>query len=175
MTRIAFVSLLAIWVACGDKATTKKTVPKPPAVATVEAPVEPKQQPTAPNIGVSNDIAKACRLRFANVQEAPKFAYDQEELLPADRDMLQQVAECLTRGPLQHARVELVGRADPRGTDEYNLALGNRRAYTVRSYLQRLGVAPDRLAPTTRGEIDASGVDDTGWQADRRVDLQLAN
>jgi peptidoglycan-associated lipoprotein len=124
---------------------------------------------------VSDDIAKQCRLRFANVQEAPKFGYDEEELLPADRDMLQQVAECLTRGPLKNAKVDLVGRTDPRGTDEYNLGLGNRRAYHIRSYLQRLGVPPDRLSPTTRGETEATGNDETGWQNDRRVDLQLAN
>lgn len=109
------------------------------------------------------------------MKAAPKFGYDEEELAPADRDLLQQVADCLTLGPLKNARVDLVGRTDPRGTDEYNLALGNRRAYSVRTYLQRLGVPPDRLSPTTRGEIDATGADESGWQTDRRVDLELAN
>lgn len=138
-----------------------------PAAATV--------QPASPNVGVSDDLAKRCGLRFGSAEQAPKFSYDQADLLPADRDVLQQVADCLTHGPLQGKNVALIGRTDPRGTDEYNLGLGTRRAETVRTYLERLGVPAKRLAPTTRGEIDASGSDESGWQRDRRVDLELAN
>ncbi len=176
MKRPATFILLSIMAFACSKAATKQTIP-PPEQATVDtpAPREATPPPTAPNVGVSDDIAKQCRLRFANVRAAPKFGYDDEDLLPADRDILQQVADCLTRGPLKNAKVDLVGRTDPRGTDEYNLALGNRRAYSVRSYLQRLGVPPDRLSPTTRGEIDATGAEEAGWQTDRRVDLELAN
>lgn len=83
------------------------------------------------------------------------------------------VSQDLTRGPLRDRSVRLVGRADPRGTDEYNLALGTRRAQAVRTYLQRLGVSAARLNPTTRGDLDAVGDDERGWQRDRRVDLQL--
>lgn len=121
----------------------------------------------------SDDLVKQCTLQFASVEQAPKFGFDQAELLPADRDVLEQVAECLTRGPLKDRAVRLVGRADPRGTDEYNLALGTRRAQAVGSYLLRLGVPAPRLTPTTRGDLDAVGDDETGWQRDRRVDLQL--
>lgn len=176
MTRPVTVALLFIVVSACSKTATKQTIPPPKAITSVEtSPAPTASAPPAPNVGVSDDISKQCRLRFANVQAAPKFGYDEEELLPADRDILQQVADCLTRGPLKNAKVDLVGRTDPRGTDEYNLALGNRRAYSVRSYLQRLGVPPDRLSPTTRGEIDATGAEEAGWQTDRRVDLQLAN
>ncbi len=114
-------------------------------------------------------------MRFANIEGAPKFGYNDDDLIATDRDVLQQVAECLVRGPLKGKAVQLVGHADPRGTDEYNLGLGTRRAETVRSYLLRLGVSGDRLSPTTRGELDANGVDESGWQRDRRVDLQLVN
>jgi peptidoglycan-associated lipoprotein len=126
-------------------------------------------------VGVSGDLASQCKLRFSNSEQAPKFGFDDSDLLPADRDILQQVAECLTKGPLQGRSVQLVGRTDPRGTDEYNLGLGSKRAYSVKTYLERLGVPSSRLAPTTKGEIDAVGNDDTGWQRDRRVDLQLVN
>ena len=171
-----WVASLFIAASCG-KSATKQTIPPPSASSEDPAPTSSAvtPPPTAPNVGVSNDIAQQCKLRFANVKAAPKFGYDEEELAPADRDLLQQVANCLTLGPLKNARVDLVGRTDPRGTDEYNLALGNRRAYSVRTYLQRLGVPPDRLSPTTRGEIDATGADESGWQTDRRVDLELAN
>jgi peptidoglycan-associated lipoprotein len=88
---------------------------------------------------------------------------------------LQQVADCLTKGPLKGRSVKLVGRADPRGTDEYNLGLGSRRAESVRSYLTRLGVPAARLSPSTRGDLDASGTDETSYRRDRRVDLKLVN
>jgi peptidoglycan-associated lipoprotein len=124
---------------------------------------------------VSEDLAKQCALRFANADAAPRFSLDEAELLPEDRNILEQVAHCLTRGPLQARSVELIGRADPRGTDEYNLGLGTRRAESVRAFLQRLGVPASRLSPMTRGELDASGTDESSWQRDRRVDLELVN
>jgi peptidoglycan-associated lipoprotein len=129
----------------------------------------------SPNVGVSDELTKKCSLRFASVEQTPKFGYDAAELMQSDRDVLQQIAECLVRGPMKGRSVQLVGRADPRGTEEYNLGLGTRRAETVRSYLERLGVPASRMAPTTRGEIDATGADEPGWQRDRRVDLQLVN
>ena len=154
----------------------KKQPVAPPVAASQPAPAATvESKPASANVSVSDDLARRCKLQFASVEQAPKFAYNDSELLPSDRDVLQQVADCLTRGPLQGHTVQLVGRADPRGTDEYNLALGTRRAATVRTYLERLGVPSQRLSPTTRGEIDASGSDEVGWQRDRRVDLQLAN
>lgn len=172
MTRLLLVVALA---ACGGKTAKKQTVAPPVATSQPTPAATETKAPTSPNVSVSDDLARRCKLKFASVEQAPKFAYNDAELLPSDRDILQQVAECLTRGPLQGHTVQLVGRADPRGTDEYNLALGTRRAETVRTYLQRLGVPSQRLTPTTRGEIDASGSDELGWQRDRRVDLQLAN
>ena len=62
---------------------------------------------------------------------------------------------------------------DPRGTEEYNLGLGSRRAANVGTYLERLGVGQPQLAVTTRGSLDAAGTDESGWSKDRRVDVQL--
>jgi peptidoglycan-associated lipoprotein len=164
---------------CGSKALKKLPIPPPaePAPAAQATAVPPNAQPVAasPNVGVDDELARKCSLHFANPHQAPKFGYDAADLLPSDRDILQQVADCLTRGPLQGRSVKLVGRTDPRGTDEYNLALGTRRAENVRTYLERLGVPARSLSPTTRGEVDASGSDEAGWQRDRRVDLQLVN
>jgi peptidoglycan-associated lipoprotein len=165
--------LLAFLASCGSKSAQKQ--PVAPMPTSHPAPAATQAKAASPNVGVSDDLARTCKLKLANVEQAPKFAYNDSELLPSDRDVLQQVADCLTRGPLQGHKVQLVGRADPRGTDEYNLALGTRRAETVRTYLQRLGVPSTRITPTTRGEIDASGADELGWQRDRRVDLKLAN
>jgi outer membrane protein OmpA-like peptidoglycan-associated protein len=162
---------------CGNKPAKKPFLPSPaaPSAQATPAALDKPAVAGSPNVGVSDDLVKRCRLQFANVEHAPKFAYDESDLLPADRDVLQQVADCLVRGPLQGTRVQLVGRADPRGTEEYNLGLGTRRAETVRVYLERLGVPADRMAATTRGDLDASGVSESGWQRDRRVDLKLVN
>lgn len=167
--------LAALLVGCGSSAKRRSDPTSKPSVATAARPAvgPPASTAVSPNLSVSQDLASQCSLRFANVEQAPKFAFDQTELLPADRDVLEQIAECLTRGPLRDRSVRLVGRADPRGTDEYNLALGTRRAQAVRTYLQRLGVSAARLNPTTRGDLDAVGDDERGWQRDRRVDLQL--
>jgi outer membrane protein OmpA-like peptidoglycan-associated protein len=165
---------VAISFGCSSKAKPPPVTPTSTGTSTSEAPKPaPKSVPASPNVSVSDDLAKQCRLRFTNVEQAPNFDYNATELLPADRDVLQQIADCLIRGPLKGKNVQLVGRADPRGTDEYNLGLGAKRAETIKTYLQRLGVPAARLAPTTRGELDAAGVDETGWERDRRVDLQL--
>jgi peptidoglycan-associated lipoprotein len=66
--------------------------------------------------------------------------------------------------------VNLVGRADSRGTPEYNMALSDRRAQAAKEYLQRLGIQSARLVPVPRGELDATGTEESGWAKDRRVD-----
>lgn len=126
----------------------------------------------SPNLAVDDALGKRCGLQLGNVAKAPKFSFDDAGLLPEDRAVLDQVAICLTTGPLRGHGLQLIGRADPRGTEEYNLGLGQRRAQMVDDYLTRSGVAANRVTATTRGELDAHGVDEAGWQVDRRVDLQ---
>jgi peptidoglycan-associated lipoprotein len=145
--------------------------------ATAPEPAPPTPPPVAvsPNLSVAGDLARQCALRFNSTPQAPKFDFDRFELLPEDRDVLGQVANCLTSGPLRGRTVQLVGRADPRGTEEYNLGLGTRRAESVLEYLQHLGVSPGQLSQTTRGALDATGTNETGWHEDRRVDLRMAS
>jgi peptidoglycan-associated lipoprotein len=133
---------------------------------------EAKQTPPAPvstNLSAADDLVQKCSLQVT--QDKPTFDFDQFELTSQDRAVLQQVATCLTTGPLKGKQLELVGRADPRGTEEYNLGLGDRRAHTVGEYLERLGVK--KIDAKTRGALDASGTDESSWRQDRRVDLQV--
>jgi peptidoglycan-associated lipoprotein len=94
-------------------------------------------------------------------------------ILPEDRDVLALVAQCLTTGALKGRSLKLVGRADPRGTTEYNMALGERRANAVLKYLTALGVNASQLSDTSRGSLDAKAGDEAVWKQDRRVDLDL--
>jgi peptidoglycan-associated lipoprotein len=156
-------------------ATKKPTEVAPASRAATAQAVPAATKPVSTNVAVDNDLAAQCKLTFANVDHAPKFGYDAAELTASDRDVLQKVAQCVLNGPLKGRTVSLVGRADPRGTSEYNLGLGTQRAESVRTYLQRLGVPAKQLTPTTRGDLDAHGTDEASWQKDRRVDLKLGS
>jgi peptidoglycan-associated lipoprotein len=176
-----FLVLAMSMAACSkDK---PKTTPKPPDTAKTEPPAKKEDKPApvvtnndmvSPNIGVSGDILAACKLTVAKGTANPNFDYDKDDLMPEDKAVLEQVATCLSSGSLKGRSVELIGRADPRGTEEYNLGLGSRRSNTVGQYLTRLGVAQAQLGETTRGALDATGTDEAGWKKDRRVDIVLA-
>jgi peptidoglycan-associated lipoprotein len=167
----------AALAACSKKQNTKVEEPDDTTevadttpIKTEGAPVD--NTPVSPNLSISSDLAAACNIT-KNADIPPNFAYDQVELLPEDRAVLEQIATCLTSGPLKGRALTLVGRADPRGTEEYNLGLGARRAQSVSDYLHKLGVTSPQLAETTKGDLEASGSDESGWQKDRRVDLEL--
>lgn len=177
MKKVALVvaaPLFALAVACGDS-------PKPPATPTPPPPPAETPVTSAPAntekmaVNVDDGILKACNLKFANVEEAPKFDFDSEQLTDSEKAVLEQVAKCLTTGPLKGRAVDLVGRADPRGETEYNMTLGAKRARAAHSFLSGLGVANDKLFDTSRGMLDATGTEEQGWRKDRRVDIKLRN
>lgn len=102
--------------------------------------------------------------------EPVTFATDNAQLDEAARHNLQSAADCLQR---EHTtRYVLIGRCDPRGTSEYNLALGQRRATIVQHYLMSLGVGEDRILTSSEGSEAASGTDEASWARDRRVDFR---
>lgn len=176
--KLAICLLLVMGAGCSKDKTAATTLPAKsppaPAAATDSKPVEQTATtvPVSQSVTVSGDLAQACGLQEQRTLD-PHFAYDRDELTKQDRDVLSQIATCLTTGPLAGRSVGLVGRADPRGTEEYNLGLGSRRAQSVSDFLGRLGVKSSQLSPTTRGALDARGSDEAGWREDRRVDLEL--
>jgi peptidoglycan-associated lipoprotein len=85
-------------------------------------------------VNISDEIRQACGI-VDNTERAPHFDFDSSDLSPPERDLLSQVAKCLTEGPLKGRSIQLVGRADPRGEQEYNMELGERRADQVKHYL----------------------------------------
>ena len=140
----------------------------------IPEPVETTAARMPKGIKPSDELIKLCKITFnANTDRAPKFAFDESEVLPQDRDVLVQIARCVTTGPLRGRGLALVGRADPRGETEYNMILGEHRAESVSLYLSLLGVEPEKMAKTSRGELDADGADENGWSHDRRVDIDL--
>ena len=87
------------------------------------------------------------------------------------RDALDANARCLRAKP--SLAITVVGMTDPRGTEEYNLALGEGRARTVHRYLTQLGVDEQRATFRSMGEEMATGEDEAGWARDRRADVEV--
>lgn len=125
----------------------------------------------SPSVSVSGDILTACQLKLGNAAE---FGFDDSALNDADRNALDAVATCFTSGPLQGSRMRIIGRADPRGSDQYNMDLGQRRATSVSEYLTVRGIGNGRIEQTSRGALEATGIDEGGWANDRRVDITIA-
>jgi peptidoglycan-associated lipoprotein len=98
------------------------------------------------------------------------FDFDQSAVRPSDRPALQEAADYLMRNP--GAKLLIEGHCDWRGTSEYNLALGERRAGNARDYLLSLGISADRVEIVSMGDLEATEVsDEVQLQQDRRADL----
>ena len=128
-------------------------------------------RPVSPSINVSEQLLAKCNMDLDDAGKAPKFDFDKSDLLPADLAVLKKIAECFTTGPLKGKGLLLVGRADPRGTIEYNDRLGMRRADSVSDFLEQNGIEERRIERTSRGKRDATGHDEATWAVDRRVDV----
>lgn len=96
------------------------------------------------------------------------FGFDDSVLDQASKDSIAAAVDCFRRNGAP-ANLHLTGATDPRGTEEYNLALGERRAQSVRTYLISLGVESEKVHVSSVGHEMASGTDESGWQRDRRV------
>lgn len=113
----------------------------------------------------------AARRAFEN--ERIYFAFDDATLTAEAQRILRRKAEYLRRNPGAGLRIE--GHCDERGTSEYNLALGDRRAESVKSFLVGLGIGPGRLSTISYGEerpLDPSA-NEAAWAMNRRAEFQL--
>jgi peptidoglycan-associated lipoprotein len=174
---LLLASMVAL--ACGSD-------PKPPPAApatSARAPVKPTPAPepladdkkktdvpSRSQINISDEIRKACGISDADAY----FAFDSANIRPQDHKVLAQLADCFATGPLKGRNMRLVGHADPRGDGEYNMVLGGRRAENVKEFIGQKGLGSNRMETTSRGEMDSTGTDESGWSRDRRVDILLA-
>ena len=103
------------------------------------------------------------------------FNTDEFNVDSADATALRRQAEYLTQYPNARATVE--GHADERGTRDYNLALGERRANSAKNYLVSLGVSESRLRTVSQGEERpaAMGADEAAWARNRRAVTLMIN
>lgn len=101
------------------------------------------------------------------------FEYDQSEITEQSRAALD------AKLPLLNAntglRMRITGHTDNRGSDEYNVALGQRRAETVKRYLVQRGIDASRIETVSRGEEQpvAQGDDESAWSQNRRAEFEI--
>jgi peptidoglycan-associated lipoprotein len=139
-----------------------QSAPKQEAAATgagTVAPPAPTQ--TGPAPGSRADFE-------ANVGDRVFFGYDRYDLQPEATATLDRQAAWLKKYPAVTVTVE--GHCDERGTREYNLALGERRATAVKNYLTALGVDPARLQTISYGKEKpaVTGSNESAWAQNRR-------
>jgi peptidoglycan-associated lipoprotein len=159
--------VLGLLAACSSN---KSSAPPPVAPAAPPPPlVADSKSPKAGVIHIASDIRKACGISDTDAH----FAFDSASLGQVDRPVLTQLATCFTTGPLKGREMRLVGHADPRGGDDYNMVLGGSRADTVKTFMTMKGVPNSQIATSSRGEMDARGTDEHSWAEDRRVDVML--
>lgn len=171
------LGLFSTLVACGSDPPPPAESPdgnlgatNPPPKMDTNANGQDTSSPTAGSINIEDRILKAC----GNIPTA-RFAFDSADIKGDAARSLDALAACFTTGKLKGHAMKLVGHADPRGQEDYNLALGQRRAGSVKNYLVRKGMSDAKVSATSRGELEASGVDEGGWARDRKVDVLLAD
>lgn len=133
----------------------EETIVAAPPTTITTAPLTPLEKPT-----------------LADLQVVP-FAYDQHLLSDEARDII--AANAATLKATGKVMFQLAGHCDERGSDQYNIALGERRAEAVLAYLVELGIDAGRMETVSFGEekpLDA-GHDESAWVKNRRVEFVL--
>jgi len=159
---------------------------KKPVAETMPAVDQPDATAQTDSIGTIQDAA----LNDAAASEQPPmtdpatltvaletihFAFDQHTLSTESREILAQNVVLLQTNP--KLKIAIEGHCDERGSDEYNLALGERRAQAARGYMATLGVAPERMATISYGEempADPTSGEEA-WARNRRAAFKVQN
>jgi len=148
---LAFAGLISFGlVGCGTQKAAVKPEPEPAPVVKEE----PKPEPVKP-------------LEF----DKAFFSYNLATLSSSAKTALKKDVDLLLTRP--EVKINVDGHCDERGTDEYNMDLGWKRAYAVRDYLKKMGIDESRLFPASYGRSRPAvvGNDEGTWNRNRRVEL----
>jgi peptidoglycan-associated lipoprotein len=184
ITLLAGLSMAALVSGgCANKDVVKTEEPVPvtakttPEQATADA-AKPVQQPSTKSDENRIEPAKPAEVAApapaAAVLETVYFDFDNSDLRQDARNVLSKNAETLLKS-MKDAKIKIEGHCDERGSAEYNLALGERRAKSVQQYLLTLGVQADRLSFISYGKEKPAvqGNDEAAWAKNRRAEFVL--
>lgn len=155
--------ILLLFGSCAKKPKVKEE-PKPPTTKTEEI--------TPPETG-KEEVTK--RVITQDDLQPIYFDFDKYDLRPGDREILSLNVVVLKENTTVKIRIE--GNCDERGTVEYNLALGERRAAAARDYLINLGIDPDRISIISYGKERPKypGHNEEAWSKNRRDDFVIVS
>lgn len=190
ITLLAGLSMAAlVFGGCANKETVKSEEPLPVTAKTEPAKAEQIKPEAAKPVEQPYTQPEENKIVAAKTTETPEviapaatvmletvyFDFDKSELRQDSRDVLSRNAEILLKSKLG-ANIKIEGHCDERGSAEYNLALGERRAKSVQQYLLSLGVQPDRLSVISYGKEKPAvqGNDEGSWAKNRRAEFLLA-
>jgi peptidoglycan-associated lipoprotein len=158
-TRASAIATLCLLGALGCQSTKGK-------------PMESVHTPSPPM--TRNEAPAPAPMKATPELEVVYFDFERWELRDDARSALKENAQQLKESA-QWTRLTIEGHCDERGSEEYNLALGERRAGVVSRYLKDLGVPASRLQTVSYGENRpaVAGHDETAWQQNRRAELKL--
>jgi len=161
-------------VTARTEAVKQAEAAKAEAAKTIQAPVaktdENRIEPAKPADAATAALAPASAPGFETVY----FDFDRSDLRQDARNVLSKNAETMLKS-MKTAKIKIEGHCDERGSAEYNLALGERRAKSVQQYLLTLGVQPDRLSVISYGKEKPAvqGNDEEAWAKNRRAEFVL--
>jgi peptidoglycan-associated lipoprotein len=163
------LAAVAVVTACGRKEPPEQPAPEP----IMEETRAPEPAP-APAAAPAPDNSALLRQR-ATLEERIHFAFNSAELSAEAQQRLASKAAILTAD--QSIRIRIEGHADERGADEYNLALGTRRANAAMRFLILRGVPQSRLETVSYGEERPlqQGSGESVWAMNRRGELQVTS
>ena len=157
--------------------------PPPSAAAPIQSAPMAAPTPPAKNCSLDTDcldgqlcVSNQCVKITPELAECSgarvHFAFNRWDVEAADRPVLERVARCLRADRVLHVQIE--GNADERGTEEYNLHLGDKRATAVERYLANLGASPSQLKTVSYGKDQplCSEHNEECWAQNRRAALK---
>ncbi|MBA3458994.1 MAG: OmpA family protein [Deltaproteobacteria bacterium] len=124
---------------------------------------------TVTTVDIDTKLAVMCGISDTKVF----FKFDSAAMRPEAKELIGKIASCALEGPAKGKALRVVGRTDPRGSDQYNKELGLDRARAVAESLESHGVSETRVETLSRGEAAADPAEPEGWPNDRRVTVRL--
>jgi len=152
---IFIIAIFALSVVSCAKKVVKTEEPIPP----------PQEEVTEPEVQPVETPAQAT-LQLANIY----FDFDRSDIRPGDAKILETNAMQLKDNP--NTKIMIEGNCDPIGTNEYNMALGWRRANSAQDYLAKLGVEKTRMSTISYGEEKLVTTNEAEYQLDRRCEFK---
>ena len=190
---VGFLALFFFAAGCAGHVEVKKSQKAAPPEAIPEITVEkvkPVPEPTE-GLATKEDLAKALKgegipvaisegvtrepttAEEKAVFKAIYFDFDKSDVRSDARSALEKVADYLKKNP--KVKIVIEGNCDELGTEEYNMALGERRALSARRYLISLGVAPERIGTVSYGENQPIDLvhNETAWALNRNCQFKI--